>query len=361
MKIRLGYYKTAILAGTVFSLLFLQSAYSADEYTEPKVDVAVSRIQKTTLRSYVTGYGYVGPEPAIEGQSPAGAKITSSVAGIVTEIKCYEGLNVKKGEVLFLMDSHIAEADLRKARQALVFAEKAFQRQKELEKSDATSDKTYQEMENQLAAAKSDLAAAQTNFSYYRISAPFSGTVTNLRVGTGEYVDTSSVMAEITDLSRLAAVVNISVSEASDLRPGQSAEILTDTGSSPVSGRLLFLSPGVDAASGSVLAYIGLSRGKGLKPGLFVSARIISNEHQNCFAVPSQSLVRDPEDGWIISVVAGGRSKRIKVTPGLSDNGMVEVNAEGIKEGMTVITIGAYALPDDTKVRVIEGVAGEDR
>ena len=358
MKIRLKIIYALILVVAVFSLVFLQKADSDDENTEPQVDVAVSKIQKITLRSYVTGYGHIEAEPAIEGRASAGAKITPSVAGIVTEIKCYEGLHVKKGAVLFLLDSRISEAELEKARQAMVFAEKAFKRQKELQQSDATSDKTFQEIENQLAAAKNDLAAAQTNLSYYRISAPFSGTITSLKVRTGEYVDSNSVVAEIVDLSRLVAVVNIPVSETTDLRAGQPVEIRTDRGSLPVSGRLIILSPGVDAASGSVTTYIGLPPDTGLKPGRFVSARIISDERY-CLAVPAESLVRDLEDGWIISVVADGRSKRIKVKPGLRDNGMVEVDAEGLREGMTVITLGTYALPDNTKVNVTYQVTGE--
>jgi membrane fusion protein (multidrug efflux system) len=359
MKIKLKIINAMILAGAVFSLIFLQNAYSADENTEPQVDVTVSKIQKTTLRSYVTGYGHIETEPAMEGRSPARAKITSSVAGIVTKVKCYEGLNVKKGAVLFLLDSRIAEAELEKARQAAAYAEKAFQRQQELQKSDATSDKTYQGIENQLAVAKNDLAAAQTNFSYYSVSAPFSGTITGLKVSPGEYVDSNSVMAEIIDLKRLVAVVNIPVSEASDLRSGQSAEIKADNGGSPIHGRLAFLSPGVDAASGTVTAYVDILPDTGLKPGRFVSARITCAEHRGCLAVPVASLVKDSEEGWIISVIADGRSKRIKVKTGLRDNGMVEVESEGLREGMTVITLGTYALPNNTKVRVIENVTGE--
>ena len=238
MKIKLKVINAMILAGAVFSLFFLQNGYSEDEEIETQVDVTVSRVQKTNLRSYVTCYGYIETEPAIEGRASASAKITSSVAGIVTEVKCYEGFNVKKGAVLFLLDSHIAEAEVEKARQAVAFAEKAFQRQEELQRSDATSDKTFQEIENQLAVAKNDLAAAQTTLSYYRISAPFSGTITDLKVSPGEYVDSNSPMAEIIDFSRLVAVVNIPVSEASDVSTGQSVEIKTDNAGSPISGRL---------------------------------------------------------------------------------------------------------------------------
>jgi hypothetical protein len=75
MKIKLRFINATILAGAVFSLVFLQNTHSADENTEPQVDVTVSKIRKTTLRSYVIGYGHIETEPAIGGRSPASAKI----------------------------------------------------------------------------------------------------------------------------------------------------------------------------------------------------------------------------------------------------------------------------------------------
>jgi len=36
------------------------------------------------------------------------------------------------------------------------------------------------------------------------------------------------------------------------------------------------------------------------------------------------------------------------------DGDLVEVEAEGLKEGYTVVTVGAYGLPQQTKVRVVK-------
>jgi membrane fusion protein, multidrug efflux system len=358
MNIR-SHIKYAMASTTaIIFLLSLHAVRAEDKDVETEVAVEVAQVQKTTLHSYVTGYGYVETEPAGEGRASADSKISSPVAGVVSEIKCYAGLHVKKGDVLFLLDSRIAEAEVEKAKQAVAFAEKAFARQKDLQKSDATSEKTYQEIENQLAVARSDLAAAQMRLSYYKISAPLSGTITKLNVTQGGYIDLNSPMAEIADLSRLAAAVSIPVSETLSLKAGQPVEI-TDGAAMLVKGKLAYFSPGVDAASGTMTVYVTFPADAILKQGQFVKARITNDEHRNCLAVPVSSVMKDSEKGWVLSVVADGKATRIQVKTGLRDGGLVEVESEKLKEGMTVVKVGTYGLPDETKVRVIKNATGE--
>lgn len=358
MNIKLYIRNIIASAFAIVLLTSLQTARCEEQGVETEVAVEVAQVQKTTLHSYVTGYGYVETEPAGAGRTSADAKISSPVAGVVSEIKCYAGLRVKKGAVLFLLDSRIAEAEVEKAKQAMAFAEKAFERQKDLQKSDATSEKTYQEIENQLAVARSDLAAAQMRLSYYKISAPLSGTITKLNVTPGSYVDSNSPMAELADLTRLVAAVSVPISEAVSLKAGQPLEIKMDGAAMLVTGKLAYFSPGVDAASGTITAYATLPVDTNLKQGQFVKVRI-TNDERNCLAVPVSSVMKDSEKGWVLSVVADGKATRIQVKTGLRDGGLVEVESEKLKEGMTVVKVGTYGLPEETKVRIIKNATGE--
>jgi hypothetical protein len=40
------------------------------------------------------------------------------------------------------------------------------------------------------------------------------------------------------------------------------------------------------------------------------------------------------------------------VKAGLRDGDLIEVDAEGLKEGDTIVTVGAYGLPKETKVKI---------
>ena len=52
-------------------------------------------------------------------------------------------------------------------------------------------------------------------------------------------------------------------------------------------------------------------------------------------------------------VVENGKAVQRAVEAGLREKGLVEVQGEGITEGMQVVTEGAYGLPPETKVRII--------
>jgi len=348
---------TLLLIAALFTLP--QFALCQEDEAEPEVAVTVARVEKTTLHMYVTAYGAIETAPARQDAPPAGARIASPIAGIVSEVPCYEGLRVEKGTVICRLDSRIAQAEVERAEQFLSLAEKTYQRQHELQASDATSEKNFQAAESELASARNDLATARITLSLHRITAPFSGTVTRLNVGPGESVDASTVVAEIADFTHLAAALRVPAAEAAVLEIGQSVQVKTENDGAPVTCTLTSLSPRVDSASGTVTVYAALPADSKLQPGRFVSARIASGQHRDCLAVPESSVVKDEEGGWTIAVVKNGRGVLVPVETGLRENGLVEVKADGLSEGMTVVKVGAYGLADGTRVRVMENTETE--
>jgi membrane fusion protein (multidrug efflux system) len=52
-------------------------------------------------------------------------------------------------------------------------------------------------------------------------------------------------------------------------------------------------------------------------------------------------------------VVEGDSAVRHPVTVGLRDGGMVEVSGEGLREGMRIVTVEAYSLPEQTRIHIV--------
>lgn len=73
----------------------------------------------------------------------------------------------------------------------------------------------------------------------------------------------------------------------------------------------------------------------------------------NRLAVPSAAIYTDHDGRSTLSVVDGDVAKQRSVTVGLRDGDLVEVDGEGLVEGTTVVTVGSYALPAETKVRIL--------
>jgi len=63
--------------------------------------------------------------------------------------------------------------------------------------------------------------------------------------------------------------------------------------------------------------------------------------------------VKDAEGVTVIALVQNDKAVQKPVKTGLRDGGLVEVEADGLQADMTVVTEGAYALPKETKVRVL--------
>jgi len=350
-----------VAAAVVAALVFLLKPKAAEESEEVKADMAVhtGTVARATLHRTVSAYGSVEPEPAMPARAPADADVASPVAGVVAHIDCVEGQRVAKGDILFRLDSRVADVAGEKAKKALAFAEAGFDRQKKLLPVEGTSKKAYLEAEAALNQARSDLAAAETDLALLKIQAPLSGTVVKINSEPGESVELSTVLAKIIDLGRLVATVGVPSREAALVKAGQA---VTFEGLATEPGHVLYVGSQVDDKNDAVPVRVSLPAGPAFRPGQFLGVRIVCEEKAGCLAVPESAAVADAigADTGLIVVVEGDKALRKAVKFGLREGGLVEVEGEGIKEGLVIVTEDAYAVPNDTKIHVIKPAeAGE--
>ena len=294
---------------------------AADETTPTVVSVQTGALKLVTLHRYVQGYGMVEPAPATAEQPAAGAQLAAPSAGVVTKVNVVEGQQVTKGDVLVELNSQAAEQEVA--------------RQKQLYAQQNTSLKNLQNAETQLALL--------------RVTTPLSGTVARVNVKPGQAVDLTTVVAEVMDLNRLAVSAEIPAAEASDLKSGNPVEVLTEP---PVTTELSFVSPNVDKNNGTILVRALLPAGGALRPGQFVPLRIVTAVHTNCLAAPAAGVVTDESGKSIVALVKGEEAKQTPVQTGLRENGWVEIAAPELKAGDMIVTVGAYGLPEKTKISV---------
>ena len=316
----------AVCGGIIFSGAIRAMADADDkpvveEKVVTEVSVQVGKITATTLRGYIQGYGTVAPAPATADLPAADAQLAAPSAGIVVKVNVVEGQQVTKGDVLVDLSSPAAVAEV--------------ERQKKLYESQNTSLKNLQE--------------AQTQLDLRRVTAPLSGTVVRVNAKPGQAVDLTTVVVEVMDLNRLAVSAEIPSAEANDLKSGAPLEVL---GEHPATAELSFVSPNVSKENDTVLVRALLPKDSGLRPGQFVSLRIVTAAHTNCLAVPTESVVTDESGKSVIALVKNGEAAQLPVQVGLRENGLVEISAPELKDGDAVVTVGAYGLPEKTKIRV---------
>lgn len=360
------WFRLAAVFALLGVVLWLGRALLTPDHTEEapatEVSVAVDQITRATLRSFVVAYGMVEPESPSMGRPAASARIASPVAGVIAQVRCVEGQRVEKGAELFQLDSRVIDVAVAKAQAAVDFAEKALARQQRLLDAGGASLRQVQEAQLQVDVARNELASARAQRGLQTITAPLTGTIVRINVKPGEAVDLSTVLAELIDLDRLVVAANVPSAELAALQIGQPVQLVpdraasTDGNAAPTRplGTVAFISPQVDPKTDTAPVRISIPSHAGLRPGQFVNVHIVSEERRDRLTVPIESVVKTV-DGTVIAVVEDGRAIQTPVKVGLRDGGRFEIEGDGLREGMTVVTKGAYGLPKETKVRVVDG------
>jgi membrane fusion protein (multidrug efflux system) len=339
-----------VVAAFLILKVFKTGTGDESETIVPDVAVHVGKITRATLHGLVTAYGTVEPERAAAGRVPADAEVASPVAGVVAHVDCVEGQRVAKGDVLFRLDSRVADVAYEKAKKASAFAEATFDRQKKLLPVEGTSKKAYLEAEQALAQARSELASAETDLALLKIQAPLSGTVIKINSEPGEAVELNTVLAKIIDLGRLVATVSVPSREAALVKVGQPVRFEV---AEAETGKVIYVGSQIDDKSDSLPVRISLPAGPAFHPGQFLSVRVVTEERADCLAVPEAAVISDPSGGGAIMLVEGEKAVRKAVKIGLREAGLVEVSGDGLKEGAPIVLEEAYSLPAETKIRIL--------
>ena len=200
--------------------------------------------------------------------------VTSSapVPGILTVKHFKEGDFVKEGQAILELDKSLEE--LEKARRTSIADEKKrdyestavlFEKTKSVSKEDLLK----KESDFKVAAAERDIAAEQLRRRI--IAAPFTGQITEITVEVGEACQAYQPLVRLVDTSHCEFVSNLEAKLAARLKLDQSVKLEVETGAAPVTvtGKIIFISPVVDPASGLVKIRAEFENADGkVRPGL---------------------------------------------------------------------------------------------
>ncbi len=317
-----------------------------------EVTVKVGKLTRTTLHRTVNAYAVIEPEHATKDQPAATVQLAVPSEGLVSEVLCAEGQKVEKGDVLLKLDTRSAEAKMHEAMKSLEFAEQQSDRQKKLLTVEGTSVKAAQEADAAVQKSKLEIASAQTALSLLQVAAPISGVITELSVRTGETAQPGKPVIEIVDESRLVAHAEISSSDLANMSAGKTVKLLRNGSPLASNAQIVFVSPHINAQTGTTEVLAKIPTDIGLRSGEWINVSIVVEEKKDCLVTPVASVVKNEEGGQVIAVVHGDQAKQVEVKTGLREGELIEVEGEGLKEGDVVVTVGAYGLPKETKVRL---------
>ncbi|MGZ5198692.1 MAG: efflux RND transporter periplasmic adaptor subunit [Telluria sp.] len=288
-------------------------------------------------------------------------EIRPRVGGFITEVRIKPGAEVKKGDVLFVIDPRpfqaeadraTAAADAARAKAELARLE--LNRAEKLVGAKAIAQREYderaasqKELDAAARAAQAQAEAAKLNLSYTRVLAPINGRVSKEEITLGNLVDTSTVLTSVVSQGRIYA--SFDGDEQTYLRVAERARsgkpILVRAGLAnedgfPHGGKLEFVDNQLDTRSGSVrMRAVFANEDHQMAPGLFVRVQLGGGDERKETLITDRAVGTDQSHKFVFVVDPRGKAEYREVKLGPIVDGL-RVVREGLKPGEKIVVSG---------------------
>jgi RND family efflux transporter MFP subunit len=315
------------------------------------------------------------------------ANLVARVSGFIESIDYTDGDAVEKGKLLFTIEPEPYDLKLKQAQAAqasaiatLTQAQAEYERQSNLAKSGSASRASLDNATANRDSAQATLDQAEVNtklgainVAYAHVSAPFAGIVTARQVSVGEFVGGSGSPTVLASIVQLVPIyVNFSVSERDVLRVRDDMrrrglttpdlkKVPVDVGLQteegyPHQGMLDYVSPNVDASTGTLTARAVFENKERLLPGMFVRVRAPLGTQPKALLVPDAALGTDQGGRYLLTVGKDDVVAQHAVEIGPL-HGKLRVIEKGISPDDRIVVGGIQRAVPGQKVAPREGTA----
>lgn len=358
----------------------------SDEVVLTQEAIRRSGIRVSRAKAQVLSSTFVAPA-RIAYDAEQMAHIGSVVEGRIVEIKARVGDQVKKGDVLLVVDSPAlgeAQSDFLQKRTAvevaqpnIELAQSGYDRAKELfDKNQGISLTEVQKRQGEVVAAKGALRSAEAAFTAaenrlhllgisqkvveeliktgeinpkYEIRAPIDGRVIEREVTLGELVGPEKEkLMVLADLSVVWVLADVPEAKLGEVPENAKVQIVVPAlGEQSFEGTVSFVSPELDPATRTARLRVEVpNTERRLRPGMFARAEVAAGGSTEPVVAISHEAVQTVEGEPAVFVPVEGEpntfAKR-EVGVGSSVGGMVPVFA-GLKAGEKYVSSGSFLL-----------------
>ena len=279
--------------------------------------------------------------------------VRPQVAGPLLEARFKEGDFVHKGQVLFTIDPRPYQADLERAKAALV-------RDKALTENNRSQAERYKKLlaegvapaqqvdqfssaaDASDATVTSDEAAirqSQLNLEYCTITAPIDGYTGKLSVQPGNLLRVADPLVVINEINPVYVTFSVPQQHLGDITKymGQNklavTVMLPNDAGAPDRGTLEFVDNAVDPTTGTIRLRAQFdNQRKRLWPGLFVNAMLRLSNRPNTLVVPTQAISTNQDGQFVYVVKADNTVESRPIAVGNAIEGHSSIQ-QGLKSG----------------------------
>ena len=305
--------------------------------------------------------------------------VTPQVSGQLMKIAVTEGQQVKKGQVLFVIDSRNAQLEL-EAAQANLQAALAQENSAKLEYESNrnlyekkivstymlnNSENSYKQAQAAVAQARASVNRAKVNLGFCTITANVSGVIGEIPVRVGDQVSPATQLTMLSgnttmdaEFSLTESIIEGMVQEGIKIDEKEKylanlppATFVMKNGTEyPHKGHIVSMSGVVNASTGSLTLKVSFPNPEGhLYSGIQGTVVILLGE-KDVVVVPQNAVVRLQDKSIVYKVQADSTATAIDVTTADAGNGKDFIVTSGLNVGDRIVTTGANNVTEGLKV-----------
>ena len=331
------------------------------ELTKNQLDnskIKIGSLTNTSLSSTIKVNGKITLAPN------AMASVSMPLGGYIKTIKVMPGMVIGKGQVLAVIEdqSYVQiQQDYLTTKQQLAYASKDFARQKELNSSQAVSEKNFQLAESEFAKQRITLKSLEEKLKLIHINpaslsantisksvniyAPISGMITKIDVNIGKYVNATDMLFQIMDNQSMYAKLNVFEKDAANLAIGQKIKVYTNTQPDVFyETKIEFVNKSYSDEN-AIEVYAKISNTtKKLIPGNYINASI-QVDNNNAFVLSNDAIV-DFEDKKFVFVQDAKKNSfsMQEVQIGIVTDKVSEIRNYETLQNKSIVINDAYTL-----------------
>jgi multidrug efflux system membrane fusion protein len=300
--------------------------------------------------------------------------IRSRVDGQIMTVNFKEGQNVKKGDLLFQLDSrgfvdqlNKAQAQLESDLAKLTNAQAEEKRYGQLLGQEVVSVEAYQQKLTNLNTTqatidsdKADIKNAQLQIDYSNITSPVDGKTGPILLKEGNMVkanDTNSLVS-INTISPIYCSFSVSEKYLDVIKNSKANNLLklvvkTNKDAEISNGEILFIDNQINEGTGTIKVK-GLipNTDEVLWPGESVQVYLQLYSKENAIIIPDKAVQIGPNGQYVFVIDKDNKAKIRNIEIDFT-NGGYTVIAGGLKAGEKIVTNGQIRLQDGTEVKII--------
>jgi len=295
------------------------------------------------------------------------ATVRAQVGGSVLQTYAEQGQRVRAGQLLAQVDASglqdaflSARAGVTSARNNADVANRELERSQKLLAAGAIAEQAMEQTRRAaiaanaaLSDARARLANAQKQVGNTRITAPFSGVVSERQVSAGDVVQPGGAMFTVVDPSSMRLEASIPADQLTEVHIGVPVSFTVNGyPGRAFTGRVTRINPTADPATRQVRLIATIPNTSGtLVGGLFATGRLASESKSGLIAPVSAIDQRSTVPA--VMRIKQGKVERVPVQLGLRDDGAEKIQiTSGVQAGDTLLLGAAQGISSGTVVKV---------